>query len=735
LAPQTVTPSFPTMRKLRNRLYYRLKPILSHSVRLRVRGWFATRRHQRVGGVWPILPGSERPPEGWPGWPEGKQFALVLTHDVEGQAGVDNCRRLMELEKQYGFRSSFNFIPEGEYRVDRALRQELTESGFEVGVHDLHHDGKLYRSRQRFASSAVKINQYVKDWGAAGFRSGFMLHNLDWIHDLRVQYDASTFDTDPFEPQPDAVGTIFPFWVPASGSSLHPEVNGQRSAASGSRGAGYAELPYTLPQDSTIFLLLKERQPDLWFRKLDWVARQGGMALINVHPDYLRFEGEPASPGTFPVEFYTRFLEYAQQRYGDSFWHPRPKELAAFVRTHKPQLRPPPRRICMVTYSDFLSDSRVRRYADALTEQGDHVDVVALQPVRQAPKEEKVNNRLHLFRIQRRFGKTEQSRLSFLLPVLRFLFRSSAWIARQHVLKPYDLLHIHNVPDFLVFAGLFPKLTGAKIILDIHDIVPEFYASKFRALEKSPAIRLLEWTERASAACAHHVIISNHLWFDRYTARTGTQGKCSVFINNVDTNKFRPGLRTRDDGKLIVLFPGGLQWHQGVDIALRAFERVSAELPSAEFHIYGDGSVKADLLALTSQLRLEGKVRFFAEVPISQIVQIMANADLGVVPKRADSFGNEAYSTKILEFMALGVPLVVSSTKIDRHYFNDSVVRFFESGNHDALAQAMLEVLRDAELRRGLIANGCAYAARNGWESMRPDYLRLVDAVCQHHIA
>ena len=109
----------------------------------------------------------------------------------------------------------------------------------------------------------------------------------------------------------------------------------------------------------------------------------------------------------------------------------------------------------------------------------------------------------------------------------------------------------------------------------------------------------------------------------------------------------------------------------------------------------------------------------------------MANADLGVVPKRADSFGDEAYSTKIMEFMAVGVPVIVSSTKVDRYYFNDSVVRFFEPGNPDALAREMVALLRDDELRRRMTAQASKYAATHCWENRKGDYLRLVDACVQ----
>jgi glycosyltransferase involved in cell wall biosynthesis len=387
------------------------------------------------------------------------------------------------------------------------------------------------------------------------------------------------------------------------------------------------------------------------------------------------------------------------------------------------------KRVCMLTYSDFQSDARVSRYAEALAERGDQVDVLGLGRSQNQLWEENIG-RIHLIRMQRRIGKKEKSKFSFAAPVLRFLASSSVAIARRHAVQPYDLLHIHNIPDFLVFAGWLPRLRGARVILDIHDIVPEFYVSKFGVSERSMAARALKLIERVSARAADHIIISNDLWLERYAARTGAKGKCSVFINNVDSRVFRPRPRTRTDGKIVIVFPGGLQWHQGLDIAITAFKNVQSELPQSEFHLYGEGNMKERLVSLARELGLGGKVLFFDSVPVRDIPQILANADLGVVPKRADSFGNEAYSTKIMEFMSVGVPVVVSSTKIDRFYFNDSVVRFFESGNATALAQAMLDLLRHPEKRELLVSNGLAYAARNNWDSRKADYLGLVDSLC-----
>jgi hypothetical protein len=340
---------------LRNQLYYFLKPHLPLELRMAVRRVVARRKRRVYQDVWPINEAAAQPPEGWPGWPDGEKFAFVLTHDVEGPAALAKSQQLMLLEKELGFRSSFNFIPEGDYAVSPEQRAELAGNGFEVGVHDLHHDGMLYRSRAIFSMKAKWINHYLKEWGAVGFRSGFMLRNLDWIHDLNIQYDASTFDTDPFEPQPDGAGTIFPFWVPAGAagsskfgvrssmldvnSSPSSEIRNPKSEPSSSPvtrhsspAGGYVELPYTLVQDSTLFLFLREPTPEIWLRKLDWIVQHGGMALVNVHPGYLRFPGEPPSPSTFPVGHYVQLLQYVRERYAGAFWQPLPRQIAAFYK-------------------------------------------------------------------------------------------------------------------------------------------------------------------------------------------------------------------------------------------------------------------------------------------------------------------------------------------------------------------------------------------------------------------
>ncbi len=298
------------MNKLQ--LYYNLKPFIPRFIQIELRRFMVRRKLTRCADVWPIDPKAGTPPEGWSGWPEGKRFALVLCHDVETAKGQDNCRKLIELEEKYGFRSSFGFVPEG-YPVSAELRKDLERRGFEVAVHGLLHDGLYYKSRETFSQRAARINRYIKDWGAVGFRSPSMIHNLDWLHDLKIEYDSSTFDTDPFEPQPDGVSTIFPFWVGKEGKRQ-----------------GYLELPYTLPQDHTLFVVMQEKTIRIWKEKLDWLAQKGGMALLITHPDYMNFQGDSRQIGRYPGKLYAEFLEYVNSRYQGKYWCTLPCKIVQF---------------------------------------------------------------------------------------------------------------------------------------------------------------------------------------------------------------------------------------------------------------------------------------------------------------------------------------------------------------------------------------------------------------------
>ena len=381
----------------------------------------------------------------------------------------------------------------------------------------------------------------------------------------------------------------------------------------------------------------------------------------------------------------------------------------------------------MLTPNSYETDNRVRRYAEALVRRGDQVDVIALSGGDVPLGMEEVSG-VTVFRIVNRV-RNERGKWTYAWRLLRFFLAASLFLTRRHYRIRYDLIHVHNVPDFLVFAAWYPKWTGARLILDIHDIVPELFASKFEAGLDSRDVRFLKKIEKASAAFVDHVIVSNHLWHEKLILRSVPKEKCSVFLNHVDPAVFYQRPRTRQDGKFIILFPGSFQWHQGLDVAIKAFALIMDKVRNAEFHLYGGGGVEADLVRLATKLGLDGKVPFCGSLPLDQIPDVIANADLGVVPKRADSFGNEAYSTKIMEFMSQGVPVVVARTKIDTFYFDETVVHFFASGDVQAMADAMLAVIEGKELRESLVAKGHEYVEQNSWDVKKNDYFDLVDSL------
>ena len=291
-------------------VFYEVKPFIPRSVQIFFRRKIANFRRRNFRHMWPIDQKAGEKPRDWLGWPDGKQFALVLSHDVDSQRGQDRVIDLAELEVEHGFRSTFNFVPE-RYANHNKIKDFLRTNNFELGVHGLKHDGKLFQNQRIFDQRAVKINKYLKEWGTTGFTAPSMLCRADWLHKLNITHSISTFDTDPFEPQSDGAGTIFPYHV------------------RNSDGGGYVELPYTLPQDHLLFVILQEKNIDLWCRKLDWVAERGGMALLNTHSDYMNFGDCPLEAEEYPVQFYESFLNYIDHQYRGSFYHALPREIAS----------------------------------------------------------------------------------------------------------------------------------------------------------------------------------------------------------------------------------------------------------------------------------------------------------------------------------------------------------------------------------------------------------------------
>jgi peptidoglycan/xylan/chitin deacetylase (PgdA/CDA1 family) len=292
------------------RVYYQIKPFFPQPVAWVLRRWYSNPKRQQFPLSWPIEPryaqfqwevirqvigiSGNNPIKFVNFWPGGEHLALVLTHDVETREGQDFVRKVADQEEKLGFRSSFNFIPE-RYSIDDDLVEELMHRGFEVGIHGLKHDGKLYRSKQTFLERSTLINQYLKKYTAVGFRSPLTHRQPEWMQSLDIEYDSSFFDTDPYEPMPGGSMSIFPYFI-----------------------GRFVELPYTLMQDYTLTSFLHETTPRIWMEKVNFLEQYHGMALVNSHPDYLQKEQS--------WNVYAQFLSEMKQK--ETCYHALPREVA-----------------------------------------------------------------------------------------------------------------------------------------------------------------------------------------------------------------------------------------------------------------------------------------------------------------------------------------------------------------------------------------------------------------------
>ena len=655
----------------------------------------------------------------------------------------------MQLELDLGFRSSFNFIPEGDYKVPRELREELTGKGFEVGIHDLKHDGRLFASRDQFEQKAERINHYVREWGVAGFRSGFMLHELDWLHELDIQYDASTFDTDPFEPQPEGRHTIFPFWV-ARRSPLHSH-NSRTPARS-----GYVELPYTLPQDSTLFLLLREKTPEIWMRKLDWIADHGGMVLLDTHPDYMAFDRLNGKAGEYPSELYKEFLTYVRSKYSGQYWDALPRQVAAHVKqtlslcgsldttsttaretlwvsrddSHQETVLSLPltdrngagapafldrdgkpsendfyisgedrpaadarrrlhgRRAAVLLFSHYPADPRPRRAAEALAKEGVTIDVICLRESEKEPRRQTING-VNILRVPMK--RHRGGKMSYVSQYTAFILTSFACLAFRSLTRRYDFVHVHNMPDLLVFSALVPKALGAKVILDLHDPMPELMQTIFKLREESFGVRILKRFEKWSIQFADSVLTVNLACQNIYSSRSCEPGKISVVVNTPDDDIFRFRRMSLESSKppkpFIIMYHGSLVRRNGFDLAVDALEIVRKRIPTARLMVCGERtSYFEKVMDSVAERGLEENVDYLGARNLDQIVEAIESCDLGIIPNHRNIFTEINTPTRIFEYLALGKPVIAPRAEGIQDYFSDQDLIFFTLGDAADLA-------------------------------------------------
>jgi glycosyltransferase involved in cell wall biosynthesis len=383
-------------------------------------------------------------------------------------------------------------------------------------------------------------------------------------------------------------------------------------------------------------------------------------------------------------------------------------------------------RICLVARRFYESNTHMQQFAKALANRGDIVDVIAVRKPG-SPRYEQYHG-VNVYRVQTRYAD-EGLGLVYLLKVIQFLFWATIRIGIRHFRQPYDVVHVQSIPDLLVFSAAVPKLLKTPVILDLRDLVPELSVSKFKLADDSLIARTLLLVEKCSAAFADHVIVANPIWYERVVSRSADRSKCTMIWYSPDPAVFRRRDNSPNHGKFVMMYPGTLSWHQGVDIAIRALPKIRAAIPTAELHIYAEGSSRGSLAILAEELGLQESIRFFDVIPTETLVERMSHCDVAIAPKRAsDRFGNEAASTKIPEFMAVGVPVVASRTAIEGCLFDGSELCYFTSEDQDDFVRAILSVHNDPDLRDCLSSNA-SKKIESTFHDIQRQYVNLVDSL------
>jgi glycosyltransferase involved in cell wall biosynthesis len=384
--------------------------------------------------------------------------------------------------------------------------------------------------------------------------------------------------------------------------------------------------------------------------------------------------------------------------------------------------------VCMLVQNDYEIDVRVRRKAEALIGAGYVVDVLALRSSNSDAKRYTLEG-VTVYTLA--LGKHRGSLLRYAFEYVGFFcwaFFKLMYLMRR---RGYAAIDVNTLPDFLVFAAAPAKRMGAKVVLDMHEITPEFYMSKYGIDRKSFAVRILSFIERISFNYADYVLTINEPIEKLLFSRGLNPSKSAVIMNAVDEALFAAApiddFRSQSGDTCIMMYHGTLTRIYGLDIAIEAFAVAQKEMPAAELWILGSGPEKTFLQALTRRLTLDSKVKFIGSVLPREIPRWLNRCDIGVLPTRQDVFLDFSFSNKLSEYIIMGKAVVVARLKTIRHYFSEDALAFFEPNNRADLAAQMVRMYRHPGVRTRFAEKAREEYKPISWAVMKKRYLSLMD--------
>ncbi|MBN1877056.1 MAG: glycosyltransferase family 4 protein [Anaerolineae bacterium] len=385
---------------------------------------------------------------------------------------------------------------------------------------------------------------------------------------------------------------------------------------------------------------------------------------------------------------------------------------------------------CMVVHNHYpRGETRVQREAEALLRRNYDVDIICLRGKTEQAVE--MVNGARVIRLPVRYKNHKWIGGKF-FEYLRFFLLVMVKLVLLYRQRPYNTIQVHNLPDFLVFATWIPKLWGARIILDLHDLMPEFYQARYGSKDKSSLVRWVYLQERLACRFADHVITVSKHWRQSLIERGVPAHKCSVVMNVADDHVFRPlqndAVKSSDDSGLRMIYHGTLVDRYGLDLAVQAIAQVKDEIPDVHLTILGKGGQVPVLRRLIEELGVGEFVTLRDEMrPVEELPDIIGKANLGVVPYCNDVFTDGLLPTKLMEYAAMGLPAIAARTTAMKTYFSDTMVEFFEPGQVDDLARCIRMLYRHPERMAELREGSKKFNQQYNWPDISAEYVALVE--------
>ncbi len=381
-------------------------------------------------------------------------------------------------------------------------------------------------------------------------------------------------------------------------------------------------------------------------------------------------------------------------------------------------------RVLAIVLSSYPADVRVRREAETLVEAGFAVDLICYRKDNQA-EFEKING-VRVFRLPMR--RKRAGKLRYLWEYISFTARSLRKAAQLSRENPYQLIHVHNMPDLLVFSAWFPRRRGAKVLLDLHDPMPEVYRTKYGLPEHHPVIRGLKWLEQRAIRFADQVITPNIAFRNLFISRGCPPEKIGIVMNTPMERLLKnpPPPARNADRTFRLMFHGTIVERHGLLTALKALTLLRPHIPGLSFEVYGNGNFVHAFQRQVAEMGLQSMVHFHGFVPNETILQRITEIDLGIIPNEDSPFTRLNLPVRIFEYLALKKPVIVPKTPGILDYFSENDIHFFEAGNPESLAGAIRNIYLQPASQEEVLRRGYAIYQQHGWENQKRCFIEII---------